>query len=1471
MLAFRRQQQAAVCVRSSTHASAPRANGCEGNENLKRRTRLRLTLVAVLTCPLSFSLLGASLALDATLISLDSQNFPFIYLTVAVEQNGSGISTLGKANFLVTEDAVLQTDYFDVIPPDTGGGVRTVDVVFLMDNSGSMGVEQASVRANVQAFVDALEDQGVDYRLGLCRFGALENGGNPIIEDGGALTPDADYFKNDVWERNVDDGYDEPGWDALFDATIGFAFRGGAQKVFILITDECVTHPGDTNYGDVSYAATLNALQAGSITMFALINLAYENSIDDYGTMAQTTNGQYFDIYSALDDILAFISSQVANTYRITYRSSNDVFDGIVRHVLVQVLYQGDQATCQGTYTPGSAPRIRRTQDTLNLHDRSWAAGTTLTIRAEITDTTAPLVQDATLYYRRTGDTAYATAAMAHSSDIWTGTIPGAAVGSPGVDYYLSAADGVSTSTNPTVDPRTRPHQLAVLPNVAPAITHTPVAAAAESMAVPIAATIVDNTNTMSSARLWYRSVGQLIYQTNGEMAHTGGDTYEDTIPVSAVTAASVEYYIHAEDDLGVGSSHGTLDNPHLITVTSDQPPTTTIESATINESSGSAAFTWSGTDDQTPSGSLVYSYRLLGKGPPDSEWSSWGSGKTKTYSGLSAGSYEFQVRAKDTSGAIDSSPASRSFAIERGEEWGAGYWARVTNTPLGIWSVRKGPGTAYSAVRRVPNDWMLWVVSTHDDLKATDDGFVWWEVADTLGSSSYWIAAKNTRTTQVYLVAADGGAARTIIGARNGGETIPTDFRFDENRTLTLGMVDDRDIRYLQMLLGAEGPTVYPERLVTGYYGELTKAAVARFQSKYNLSPAQAGVLDGPTAQMLNFLIEYKFELEVSRAAVAHEAVDHYYTNRSSAPSLYSGDDNPNRFSSVFGNGRFPKSVVLAVIAHESKTTLGRSGPSSEGYGISAEFDNALVTWDGGYGLMQITTPSFRGQGCGLSVMEEEKHVFRYVWIANASQYRPEYWSNFYGNTRQGIYANIKDGMRVLQDYATTTCCYDSPLCADQAGATITERPASDLSLKLRCATCGTRNSTVVSISGTYQQRDVVISCDEFGVIDSVWRFNGRVRTTYLSAVANELPLLGGYFGAYGAGDSTWEDRLRFVNSKNAILIRIHSNAVALVKDSQGRVVGLANGDAKEDIPFSAYNTTTESASIAFAYDSYTYQVSGISKGGYGLTVALMIGDTEVLFEASAIPTDSGALHQYTIDWDALARGEDGVTLQVDHNGDGEFERTILTGSTLSGTTTPIAPQPPRVSILAPIEDEPVVGWSCQLQWQATSLDHSAESLVIGLSYSADGGTTWITIAAAEENDGTYTWDISNLPGGEYWLRAVATDPDGGSSEVVRGPFTIITFKGSIIVGPNPVTGIGTAFFYRLPSGASRAELMIFNTMGRTVFELSLDVGSSRFPETGTWDPVDMDDIPLANGPYVYVLIADGRVIGQGKMVIQR
>lgn len=80
----------------------------------------------------------------------------------------------------------------------------------------------------------------------------------------------------------------------------------------------------------------------------------------------------------------------------------------------------------------------------------------------------------------------------------------------------------------------------------------------------------------------------------------------------------------------------------------------------------------------------------------------------------------------------------------------------------------------------------------------------------------------------------------------------------FQESTIPAIGQLDpgsrDGEVRLLQEFL-AKDPSVYPEGLVTGYYGPLTTAAVGRFQRKYDIYPS--GHVGPETAAKINELIK--------------------------------------------------------------------------------------------------------------------------------------------------------------------------------------------------------------------------------------------------------------------------------------------------------------------------------------------------------------------------------------------------------------------------------------------------------------------------------------------------------------------------------------------------------------------------------------------------------------------------------------
>ncbi|MEE9224545.1 MAG: hypothetical protein V3U51_07350 [Thermoplasmata archaeon] len=100
-------------------------------------------------------------------------------------------------------------------------------------------------------------------------------------------------------------------------------------------------------------------------------------------------------------------------------------------------------------------PAITHTAVTTGTQD------TAITISATITDDGLG-VESATLYYRKSGETTFSTATMTSTDDTYTATILASVVTADGVEYYISATDGVNTATFPATDPETSPQEITV-------------------------------------------------------------------------------------------------------------------------------------------------------------------------------------------------------------------------------------------------------------------------------------------------------------------------------------------------------------------------------------------------------------------------------------------------------------------------------------------------------------------------------------------------------------------------------------------------------------------------------------------------------------------------------------------------------------------------------------------------------------------------------------------------------------------------------------------------------------------------------------------------------------------------------------------------------------------------------------------------------------------------------------------------
>src|SRR5215813_2394115 len=97
-----------------------------------------------------------------------------------------------------------------------------------------------------------------------------------------------------------------------------------------------------------------------------------------------------------------------------------------------------------------------------------------------------------------------------------------------------------------------------------------------------------------------------------------------------------------------------------LVVLVDNTPPETQIDAGPSGEILvGTATFTFSGSDNLTPAGNLVFSYRLDG-----GAWSAFASDTTVTFPNLAETSHTFSVKARDLAGNEDPTPATRTFSV---------------------------------------------------------------------------------------------------------------------------------------------------------------------------------------------------------------------------------------------------------------------------------------------------------------------------------------------------------------------------------------------------------------------------------------------------------------------------------------------------------------------------------------------------------------------------------------------------------------------------------------------------------------------------------------------------------------------------------------------------------------------------------------------------------------------------------------
>lgn len=298
----------------------------------------------------------------------DDSNDDWLSL-VGTDGNVNGNSTKRAQNVWVDVDDTPKG--IDVYNTSEGEGQRIVmaDLVFLVDNSGSMSEEADGLATQVISWSEKLAASGLDIRFGCVGYGDSRFS-NTSIGGGLNLTtvsflkeyldrssgtyrtqgfegPDAYTLLSAAESGNYNNGscYNECGMVALRFADQQYNFRKGANRIYVNFTDE-PNQPGGKESWSVEFlnnSLNWNPAQGTVHTVWSESGSYSWRTLweEDPKKMSEYTGGTSKDVdryfrSATLDDLP--VTGAMQNSYIIRFTNIEDKMDGLPHNVKITVV-----------------------------------------------------------------------------------------------------------------------------------------------------------------------------------------------------------------------------------------------------------------------------------------------------------------------------------------------------------------------------------------------------------------------------------------------------------------------------------------------------------------------------------------------------------------------------------------------------------------------------------------------------------------------------------------------------------------------------------------------------------------------------------------------------------------------------------------------------------------------------------------------------------------------------------------------------------------------------------------------------------------------------------------------------------------------------------------------------------------------------------------------------------------------------
>ena len=418
------------------------------------------------------------------------------------------------------------------------------------------------------------------------------------------------------------------------------------------------------------------------------------------------------------------------------------------------------------------------------------------------------------------------------------------------------------------------------------------------------------------------------------------------------------------------------------------------------------------------------------------------------------------------------------------------------------------------------------------------------------------------------------------------------------------------KDVTYLQLLLKKLG---YYTGTPNGSFDDSTVAAVKSFQTSKSLTTS--GDVGPLTLPLLNTSLEAnRLQPELSSIPTSFK-----FKSFLVGGETYSRD----KTAGMFDN----RSGVVGLVVYPCKDYVDQSSVSSQNY-----YKNC-----------------YKPNGVG----------FHYNMVANTEAGTP--LISYYQNTEQSLYSSVKNGLSVLlQKYASKRGLVKNSLLV-RPWLTKGAITIDDNDLKAFLALRG-YNGFGRRLGQARNTEGEKVSC--------YYLFDNPLNSNYLSSVAYSLLQAHDVFptsGSYATSSALYQKLL--LVDKNKTELCIGSPAYLQIIDGSNNLTGYDGSKIVDQISNVVYDDINyEEASILVPNSTYTFRVVGKESGTYDFVIANFTNSSSpIQVKMDNIPSTIGSIHEYKIDWANLT-DTGGVTIKVDQNGDGTFEKTVVGGKLMNG-----------------------------------------------------------------------------------------------------------------------------------------------------------------------------------------------------------